>query len=631
MKQTAPLMKHFSLASLFLSILCVPFASLPVRAETCGPIKATAIPIYQSYSDSTTSGYTAGLMRLENTDKVNSHRVLIGSPMSSSMSSDIVLTSNYRQLEIPAGQTADVWLYRPAINCYTHEILIEVDGSSYRLQNSIWAGDHVSPSQQYYHRYSSYGSQIPVAMLFSQNASKYRDAIGEIVNLIGNRRGVPVRSALPSKSWPASWVPYSQFELIVMTDTDYDGLTPEGSAAISDYIASGGFLWIVPTSGELGDDRVSSRMRSSSLPIPDKYRKLDEITGFGKFIYANPPTSRTEDEIQRGIQHDGAQIAFNIDSAHMDILRQVSSYADSRNACQTPIRANSDMPVVEKTTVPIRTILVLLIGYAVLIGPALQFFLMKKHRRIWMLWIVPAASIGICVTVLIWSLFSEGIYGHMRMQLVTLLDQPAGRATTFGWAGYYSPLTDSDGLRFSSDTILQPQLSYEYRRGSESRSLGIDWSSGQHLTSGWLLSRTPIHFRLQKVEHRREKLIFRRNKSGDMEITNALGVDVVRLYVCGDDGKCYQFDRIGAGDTVVLNTAGGVELIPREDMLLDYYRSNSHQVPDADSYLRSYQSLLKPWMYVAKVEGHPFVDAGMTNPSTDRSETVVVGRFEEEK
>jgi|GEM_PF-6603468 len=613
MKHNAPLMRHLRRFALSLSIFATAFATQSVRAERFGPINATAIPIYESHGYTTMAGYTAGLVRLKNEDKTNPHYIRIGAPLhSEGYSREAVLSSNSRRLELAPDQTADIWIYRPAISLYNNAVTIEVDGDSRDLYNSIWVGDHESPNRDEYH-YRSHGHNYsPLSVLFSQKVSNQDK--GEIEDKIHNMTEyspVLVRSALNSKAWPTSWLAHSQFEMIMMTELEYDEMTPAGKAAISDYIASGGCFWIIPEDKKDAENNRGARNRV--LQVPDKYKPLSEIIGFGEFRYSylsDPSISM---------------------SSHRDVISRVASRVKSRNLCKSPNRANDEMPVVDKTTVPVRTILVLLIGYAILIGPALQFFLMKKRRRIWMLWLVPAASIGICVTVLIWSLFSEGIYGHMQMQLVTVIDQPAGRASTLGWAGYYSPLTDSDGLRFSSDTMLQPQLAFDYRMGRESRSLAIDWTSGQHLTTGWLLSREPIHFRLQKVEQRREKLIFRRTDNDAIEVTNALSAEVTDLYVRFDDNRCHKIVRIGAGETVTLNTDVVLPTNYRSSALLDIYLNSSQELPNVNHISRQYLTLLGPMMYVAKVEGHPFVNAGMTNPSTNSSATVVIGRFEEER
>ena len=46
----------------------------------------------------------------------------------------------------------------------------------------------------------------------------------------------------------------------------------------------------------------------------------------------------------------------------------------------------------------------------------------------------------------------------MRAEGLTVLDEAAGRASTVGWIGFYTPLAPRDGLHFSPDTELTPQV-----------------------------------------------------------------------------------------------------------------------------------------------------------------------------
>ena len=52
----------------------------------------------------------------------------------------------------------------------------------------------------------------------------------------------------------------------------------------------------------------------------------------------------------------------------------------------------------------------------------------------------------------------------------------------------------------------------------------LDWTGGQHLTSGWVSARVPAHFMLRKSEPRRERVEVSRNDEGELVAVNGLGV-----------------------------------------------------------------------------------------------------------
>ena len=58
-------------------------------------------------------------------------------------------------------------------------------------------------------------------------------------------------------------------------------------------------------------------------------------------------------------------------------------------------------------------------------------------------------------------------------------------------AGFYAPMTPRRGLHFSADTEVTPAL-----EGTDwdppAQPIGIDWTSDQHLTSGWVTARDEI-------------------------------------------------------------------------------------------------------------------------------------------
>ena len=170
-----------------------------------------------------------------------------------------------------------------------------------------------------------------------------------------------------------------------------------------------------------------------------------------------------------------------------------------------------------EATVPVRGLFVLVLLFGVGIGPVNIWLLSRYKRRIWLWWNVPAISLLTCLAVFCYSSFSEGWTGHGKIASLTLLDERCHRATTIGYLSYYCPLTPSVGPRFGVDTDVALLDEPAGSTGGVSLSGGyaglrfVDWTSDQHLTSGWVTARVPAYFQIRKNEDRRERLTVEKN------------------------------------------------------------------------------------------------------------------------
>lgn len=279
--------------------------------------------------------------------------------------------------------------------------------------------------------------------------------------------------------------------------------------------------------------------------------------------------------------------------------------------------ANTALPVVENLTLPVRSMLALMIAFAVVIGPVNLIVLTRKRRAIWMLWTVPAISLATSAAVFGYAMLAEGTGASSRVAAVTLLDEVNQRATTLGWVGFYSPLTPGDGLRFDDATELTPMLEQGWRNGGTGRS--IDWTSGQHLDSGWVSARVPAFFKLRKVERRLERLQVTRGDNGTISAVNGLGAPIAKLYVAGPDNHLYLAENVEAGASVVLKQHS-VQLLdrdePREIMAGNWIDPASRT---------DFDSMVPPKGYVAVMNGSPFTEPGLARVKTAILRSVVIG------
>src|SRR5205085_786212 len=118
--------------------------------------------------------------------------------------------------------------------------------------------------------------------------------------------------------------------------------------------------------------------------------------------------------------------------------------------------ANAAFPVVENDKVPVRSTVMIMLAFVVVIGPVNLIVLSRLNRRTWLLWTIPAISGFTCLLVFVYSLLREGVTPTVRIEAMTMLDQVNRRATTIGTEAFYCPLTPSRGLLFNSETEATP-------------------------------------------------------------------------------------------------------------------------------------------------------------------------------
>jgi hypothetical protein len=239
---------------------------------------------------------------------------------------------------------------------------------------------------------------------------------------------------------------------------------------------------------------------------------------------------------------------------------------------------------------------------------------------------VPAISLVTCLLVLGYMMISEGWSGNIRAEGLTVLDENRHQASTLAWIGYYTPVAPSDGLHFSGETDLMPQMMgdrYSYRRQGSPRSL--DWSNGQQLKSGWVTARIPAHFKMRMTESRRERVALQRDRDGALSVVNHLGADITQLWIADRQGNVFVAGNIPKEGKTLLTAQGkangslsGMRELFAQDWLMAYKQLT-----------RSPEDYLLPGTYVAAFDSAPFIEEGMHGARHRRSRSVVFGIMKE--
>ena len=337
---------------------------------------------------------------------------------------------------------------------------------------------------------------------------------------------------LPVSAWSRNWLGYSRYDGVIVTGDDVRKMPPDVQSAVWRYVECGGAL-LVLGGRELPD--------SWGLKVgADTAGLANYDVDFGQCLVS------AEMDTKRLTPDQWSEIVFSW-------VKTASSVRIGRSV----EAANTMFPVVEGLGVPVRGMFLLMLLFAVAIGPVNLIALSRKKRRIWMLWTTPVISLITCLAVFGYATFAEGWTRHARIEGLTILNEKTHRATTIGWTAFYSSLTPGDGLHFDYETELTPQIASTPLTGTPRT---VDWTHDQHLASGWATARVPAHFMLRKSEVRRERVTFRRGLNNRLSVVNGLGADIRHFWLADKDGAVYSGVDIPAGAEAELSSRTDLRL-----------------------------------------------------------------------
>lgn len=329
---------------------------------------------------------------------------------------------------------------------------------------------------------------------------------------------------LPVSAWHTNWLGFSSYDGVIVTGEDIRQMASDVKSALWSYVECGGALFVLGEQG-LPESWGLNGSLKSEVPAASAGIAVYNV-GFGQCIVSPQTDTKGLNQTQWGY-----------------VIESWTKTAIPWQWDNSVEEANRIFPVVSKLGIPVRGLFMLMLIFAVAIGPANLIVLSRKKRRIWLLWTTPVISLVTCLAVFAYATFAEGWKRVGRTEGLTILDERVHRATTIGWTAFYSALTPNRGLRFGYETELTPQIS----GGNTNKVLTIDWTHDQHLARGWVVARVPTHFMVRKSEMRRERVTVRRGANADLRIVNGLGADISQFWLADKDGTIYSTIDIPAG------------------------------------------------------------------------------------
>jgi hypothetical protein len=544
------------------------------------------------------SGYASFTFVVSNNSATTTHRVSLKIPKTSfrsdlrSMSHDVIVKPQSKER---------IRMWQPHLNFQGNGLEVTVDGVLSSENYGGWGGN-IS---------SRFWNQVTVAATnqFPQRGEMYQ-AVSQLPwkpSRLQSEQQPGLSGQQPSLQWVQpfrsdedNYLGWVRFDGVAITAKEFRELAGPVQTALLRYVECGGSLlivgkWLAPPSWQLQKKSVG-RLVSYSAGFGECMVVLEEDYNWQKPV---PPA------IARHIAESWAP------SARMEVV--------------SATEANQAFPVIEDVEVPVRGLFLVMLGFGIVIGPVNLYVLSRKKRRLWLLATVPLIALVTCLAVSSYMALTEPWGSHVRTASITFLDETTGRAATLANLGLYASVAPADGLHFDKATELRPLwLTNTQRQMPGVRT--IDWTLDQHLNSGWLPPRMPVHFLLRKSETRTERISVSSNAAGKLSVINGLPSLLRDFHVADAAGKVYAAHEVSSGGQANLEAAGICQPAGSQRSLRDFC---AQWLIDVGPLTANPGAFLVPGCYVAVLDDAPFVEEGLRGASDRRGQSVVYGILKE--
>lgn len=583
----------------------------------------------ENRADRTHHGYVEYRFRVTNQDK-KAHQVSLSIPNGNSHRMMPSLTRSSSDIEVPAESSVILRLLQPPLPINgTSEAAVVIDGRTQRN------GTAFTPAGSHFEGYSHRSNEI--AHVFSSQSvppnlrdlmrQEYKPPVAETpdspptpptgVIMPGHHTAAAPELIIwlantGVEEWSDNWLAYTRFDCIALTVDDWKTLEsrrPPVLAAIRQYVEAGGLLCMV------GDHWSAPKEWAVDPRDGKRYR------GLLGAAYCLEKDLKGKEEQVNPFRETVLEQARLWNRAFGGMLSGDTSLLNA-------------LPVLANYGVSIKLIMVLIIVFAILIGPVNIYVLSLLKRRIWLLWTVPVTSLIASLLVLGASFLQEGFLRQSSSNTYTILDQRREEAVSFGFVGFYSTLTPR-GIVFSPDTEATACITRGY--GGDNRSLELSLVSGgnQFFNRGWIHARIPSYFALRKVQaQRKERVNF--DWSGDSpSATNGLGVDIKQLTVRSPDGILYEIHELKTGQKTTLEKMSADNKNPSHFDAQDHLNRSglgflqSGPASGSTKTVLNDPDKLPAGSYLADIEHwNPFIEPGVDRMKPYKNKTTILGLFE---
>lgn len=380
-----------------------------------------------------------------------------------------------------------------------------------------------------------------------------------------------------------------------------DGLpTPEKLEALAAWVRTGGTLVV------FGDASARERLGATDAFQAAFEERFEVAPGAGVWRFGLGRLA-----VQAGGSYGDARGAAFLKDALFETQEPDGPGAPWMPASNGPWRAAGEtLEAPDFGRLPVRAFLLLLLGFAVLIGPVNLFAIRRLARPGLLLITIPALSLLASAGVLAYGVLHQGLGTKAVASTLSVLDQRVARVATVEHRYLFVGMSPGRGLLPAAGTTVFPrrveneELTFEVRQGA-----------GVELAGDFLPVRTPVEQVLTSARSARLGLAFEKAEDGGWTVTNRLETGVIQVLLVDLAGDVHVGGPVGAGRSVPL-----ARLSPAKDQeavttaRLDLVRRTLLRDPQ-----------LVPGSYLARLQENPFRDACMLDLEDQGSIHVLEG------
>ena len=145
---------------------------------------------------------------------------------------------------------------------------------------------------------------------------------------------------------------------------------------------------------------------------------------------------------------------------------------------------------------PVRTIVLVLLAFVVIAGPATVVVLAKTNRRIHLLWVFPAVSVLFSAVVIVALVAREGTKLRTETFVHTAADAEFAKTVTVEDRVLVAPIALNEAIDLPGDALVTFDGGDDHVFGE---TVVVD-EGGYHFRSGWTPPLWPVRFRAVRVE-----------------------------------------------------------------------------------------------------------------------------------
>ena len=387
-------------------------------------------------------------------------------------------------------------------------------------------------------------------------------------------------AAVDPADWPRTWLGFTAVDIVLVTPAALSEMPADARAALVDWLHAGG---AVVVSGAGGRPDAAAWGPLLDLPaaaggwrfVGETGVEMGEVTG-GEGLSGGAAFARVLDALAerpgavrvrpalagrvyavdgRTVGLGGTRQAWDLILADLGADRL--TVADRVGAY--PRGANSEfyewlVPGVRG--VPVFGFLVLMTGFAVLIGPVNYFWLRRRHQIGRLAVTIPLIAAAAGGALLLLSVTMHGWTAKARRLEVTVHDPDLDRAVTFARTAFFAP-RDPGGLAFDPATAvfrLPPP-------GGADGGGRVDWTDRQRWAGALAPGRTRTQFVTVTPRPERGRLTA---TGGDIKeglrVTNGYETDLAHVLASDAAGNLYYGTDLAAGAAATLAPLDGDRL-----------------------------------------------------------------------